>query len=86
MCHRSILVAAVVLVALSTWSSSLQAQWVYFRNFVSHADGQFCRHKAPEATFTVFLNGDESRILLDNAPRWDVGGDPNIDGKGTFGI
>ncbi|MCR4438258.1 MAG: FlgD immunoglobulin-like domain containing protein [bacterium] len=76
----------LVLVGLASWVVPAGSQWIYFRNFVRHADGQFCRHQPPEASFTVFLNGDESRILLENAPRWDTGGDPNIDGKGTFGV
>ncbi len=71
---------------LVTWTASTSGQWIYFRNFVRHADGQFCRHQPPEASFSVFLNGDESRILLESAPRWDTGGDPNIDGRGTFGV
>lgn len=73
-------------VVLFAWAASSPGQWIYFGNFVRHADGQFCRHQPPEASFTVFLNGDQSRILLESAPSWDTGGDRNIDGKGTFGV
>ncbi|MCI0514700.1 T9SS type A sorting domain-containing protein [candidate division KSB1 bacterium] len=59
---------------------------VYFRNFVYHQDGKLCTEKTPQATFTAYLNHDRRQILTENAPRWDLGGDPNIDGKGTFGI
>ncbi|MFQ6617596.1 MAG: FlgD immunoglobulin-like domain containing protein [Fidelibacterota bacterium] len=59
---------------------------VYFRNFVRHSTGEFCRHTSPTTTFMAFLNGNQSKVLFDNAPRWDEGGDPNIDGKGTFGV
>ncbi len=86
MSYRNGSLAAGVLLAVTGWATLSQAQWMYFRNFVCHADGQFCRHRAPEASFMAFLNGDESRVLLENAPRWDVGGDPNIDGRGTFGV
>ena len=58
---------------------------VYFKNFVRHSEGEFCTHLPPEATFTVYLNNDRSKILLENAPRWETGGDPNITGMGVFG-
>ncbi|MBN1347777.1 hypothetical protein JXJ21_00045, partial [candidate division KSB1 bacterium] len=59
---------------------------VYFKNFVRHSDGTFCTHTSPTATFTVYLNRDQRKIVMENAPRWDTGGDPNIDGKGVFGV
>ncbi len=59
---------------------------VYFNNFVYHANGTVCTHIIPNTDFTAFLNRDESKILIENAPRWDVGGDPNITGLGTFGV
>ncbi len=58
----------------------------YFKNFVNHADGNACTHTPPNATFTAYLNQDESNILIENAPRWETGGDPNISGNGTFGV
>ncbi|MDI6767110.1 MAG: fibronectin type III domain-containing protein, partial [Bacteroidota bacterium] len=59
---------------------------VYFNNFVYHANGTICTHIVPNADFTAFLNRDESKILIENAPRWDGGVDPNISGIGTFGV
>lgn len=60
--------------------------YVYFKNFVRHTNGQSCTHVPPLTSFTVYLNNDQSRILTENAPRWDTGGDPNIPGNGTFGV
>lgn len=60
--------------------------YVFYKNFVKHADGSSCEHKVPDATFTAFLNHDSSRVLIESAPRWVDGVDPNIDGKGTFGV
>jgi hypothetical protein len=59
---------------------------VYFNNFVYHANDTICTHIVPNADFTAFLNRDESKILIENAPRWDGGVDPNISGIGTFGV
>jgi len=59
---------------------------VYFRNFVYHENGVLCNHVPPAASFTAYLNDDQSHILIENAPRWDVGGVPNITGQGTFGV
>ncbi|MDP2363770.1 MAG: fibronectin type III domain-containing protein, partial [Ignavibacteria bacterium] len=59
---------------------------IYFKNFVYHSNNTFCPHIPPSATFTVFLNNDQSKILIENAPRWDPLADPNISGNGTFGI
>ena len=58
----------------------------YFRNFVHHAGGGMCTHIPPVTSFTAYLNNDQSQILIENAPRWDVGGDPNINGQGSFGV
>lgn len=60
--------------------------YVYYKNFVHHSSGELCEHTPPNVTFTVFLNRDQSKILIENAPRWNLTGDPNIDGKGTFGV
>ncbi len=79
----------VALIALLMSNSLAKAQsrdYVYYQNFVYHADGNACRHTAPTGAFMVFLNHDESRTLLENAPRWSSSSDPNIDGKGTFGV
>ncbi len=58
----------------------------YFRNFVHHSNGQLCTHVPPVTSFTAYLNNDQSNILIENAPRWDVGGVPNINGQGLFGV
>ncbi len=57
----------------------------YYRNFVRHANGDFCLHTPPEASFTCYLNRDQSRVLIENAPQWQPS-DPNIAGNGTFGV
>ena len=59
---------------------------IYLKEHVKHSDGTKCTHQPPEATFTAFLNRDLSRVLTENAPRWDGSSQPNIDGQGTFGI
>lgn len=59
---------------------------VYYRNFVKHANGQNCQHQAPQASFTAFLNRDQSKVLIENAPRWDGSNVPNIVGSGLFGV
>ncbi|MBF8293658.1 MAG: Por secretion system C-terminal sorting protein [Bacteroidetes bacterium] len=59
---------------------------VFYVNFVYHSDGSLCTHKAPAATFVCYLKGDQGRVLTENASRWSPTNDPNIDGKGTFGV
>lgn len=59
---------------------------VYYLNFVKHADGTNCTHIPPQATFTAYLNSDQSRVLIETAPRWQEGTDPNIPGSGVFGV
>lgn len=79
----------VLLLSLVTGRAALAqggGDYVVFRNFVRHSDGTFCTHRPPQASFTVFVNGDETRILTESAPRWSLGADPNIDGKGTFAV
>lgn len=77
-----------VLSLFLNWPGKAQTtgESVYYRNFVRHSSGEFCQHTAPIATFTAFLNRDQRKVLVENAPRWDIGGDPNIDGRGTFGV
>ena len=60
--------------------------YLYYRNFVRHSTGEFYTHTPLTATFTVYLNQDQSKVLIENAPRWDPSGDPNINGMGTFAI
>jgi hypothetical protein len=59
---------------------------IYYKNFVKHSDGSLCEHTAPTSTFVFYLNGDQNKILTENSPRWSSSPDPNIDGKGVFGV
>ncbi|MEJ2537562.1 MAG: hypothetical protein P8048_11020, partial [Calditrichia bacterium] len=59
---------------------------VYFKNFIRHVQGNLCTHIPPHTTFTAYLNNNLDKILVENAPRWEVGGDPNINGQGVFGL
>jgi len=66
--------------------AQIEHDFIYFKNFVRHADGTECTHLPPKASFVAYLNNDQSKILLENAPRWEYGGDPNITGHGVFGV
>ena len=59
--------------------------YVFFKGFVKHSDGNFCEELPPLTSFIVLLNGDDHKILTDDAPRWTFG-EPNISGKGYYGI
>ncbi|MBI4535553.1 MAG: T9SS type A sorting domain-containing protein [Ignavibacteriae bacterium] len=83
------LVGTLVLVASVLVTNRIYAQGrdsVYFKNFVRHANGSTCTHLPPGASYMVFLNGDRIRILLETSPRWNLMGEPNIPGNGTFGV
>jgi hypothetical protein len=60
--------------------------YIYYLNIVHHSDDQLCEHLPPITTFTAYLNHDQSKILIENAPRWQEGADPNINGNGGFGV
>ncbi len=78
---------ASLLFPISSFSQTGSAEdSIYYKNFVKHADGNSCLHKFPSATFTTYLNSDQNKILVENAPRWKKGSEPNIAGNGTFGI
>lgn len=80
-------IALLIIFFYSTLSGLVQNdQSVYYRNFVRHSSGEVCTHIPPLATFTVYLNNNKNRILIENAPRWTIGGDPNIPGNGNFGV
>ncbi len=66
--------------------AQVEHDFLYFKNFVRHADGTLCTHTPPQASFVAYLNNDLRKILLENAPRWESGGDPNITGMGVFGV
>lgn len=58
----------------------------YFKHFVRHYDSEWVRYTPPEASFIVWLNDNQDKILLENAPRYESGAEPNIPGDGTFGV
>jgi fibronectin type 3 domain-containing protein len=62
------------------------AESVYFMNNARHSTGELCEHLPPATSFTAYLNQDQSKILIENAPRWQEGTDPNINGNGGFGV
>ena len=59
--------------------------YLYYKAFVMHQNMTLCEDLPPTASFIVMLNGDDSRILTEEAPRWSFG-DPNISGLGWFGV
>ncbi len=59
---------------------------VYFSKKVVDSNGDPVNHEIPTVLFTVFLNGEQDSLLIENAPRWD-GGDSNYDaGNNLVGI
>src|SRR3990170_6333098 len=76
-----LLVSSVVNTTAASVSDS-----IYFKNFVYHSNNTYCPHIPPQTAFTVFLNNDEDKVLIENAPRFDLLADPNIAGNGTFGV
>ena len=72
--------------AISTLLSQTENDYIYFKNFVRHVTGEICEHIPPATSYTAYLNGDESRVLIENSPRWSSGTEPNIPGNGTFGV
>jgi hypothetical protein len=60
--------------------------YVYFKNFVTHEEGELCTHIPPATAFTAYINNDQSKVLLENSPCWEIGAEPNIAGNGTFGV
>ncbi|MCK4716856.1 MAG: fibronectin type III domain-containing protein, partial [Candidatus Marinimicrobia bacterium] len=80
------LLFSFIIFANITVTARLSSGYIYYRSYIRHSDGKSCEHTPPLATFTVYLNNDQSRILIENAPRWEAGGDPNIPGSGVFGV
>jgi hypothetical protein len=88
-CNRksfSLTLFVLLLILLGGKGFSQNGPSSYYKNFVRHANGQLCQHLAPEATFSAFLNQDQSKVLIENAPRWDGNNEPNIGGNGIFGV
>ncbi len=82
--YRFILAVLMVIPAFSL--AQTENDYLFYKNFVRHSAGELCNHVPPATGFTVYLNQDQSRILIDNAPRWSTGGEANIPGNGTFGV
>ena len=59
---------------------------IYYRLYVKNASAQMIEEAPPAASFVAYLNGDESKILTNESPRWDPAGDATIDGNGTIGL
>ena len=59
---------------------------VYFLNLVHHSDEQLCEHLLSTTIFSTYLNNDQSKILIENSPRWKQEADLNINGNGGFGV
>ncbi len=76
----------IVLTTFTLLFGQTDHDYVYFKNFVRHSEGEFCTHIPPQASFVAHLNNHQDHILLENAPRWEIGGDPNITGMGVFGV
>lgn len=74
------------LLLLVTFAFAQQEDFIYYQNLVYLEDGSVCTDQPPEAGFIVYLNQNQSQILTHNAPRWKPQSDPNIDGKGVFGV
>lgn len=84
--NKCIIIGMTGIVLLVSAAIAQEEEYVFYKNFVKHANGASCEHAPPQASFTAFLNHDSSRVLIESAPRWVDGVDPNIDGKGTFGV
>lgn len=82
----AIMVILLLLVDEMSFSQGTSRDSIWYANFVKHSDGSLCTHTAPTATFVCYLNRDQSKILTENAARWGLSPDPNIDGKGVFGV
>lgn len=59
--------------------------YAYIFGYVRHNNDDDCIELPPKTDFVVYLNGSDNKILTDQSPRWCLG-DPNISGKGWYGI
>lgn len=79
-------IALFLLVLFPCIYGSVSAEeYLYYRNFVWHNDGNSCTHVPPHATMTAFTGAHQDTVIIESAPRWE-GGETNIDGAGTFGM
>lgn len=90
-CCGETLTIVVLLLLMGTSSSSPafaqeEPTSVEYKNFVRYSDGATARETSDNASFTAYLNGNADTVLIENAPQWDAGGNPNIAGDGTFGM
>lgn len=82
------------LLTLSLLSFSVFTAWaqpgvddhIYTRAFVYHEDRTLCYHVPPQASFVVFLNGQDSILLTEESPRWAPGAPANISGNGIVSV
>ena len=71
--------------AMQSDSFEFGEDYAYLKGYVYKASGSLCYGLPPQANFIVYLNGNDDKILTDEAPRWTFG-DPNISGQGWYGI
>ncbi|MDW7679408.1 MAG: FlgD immunoglobulin-like domain containing protein [bacterium] len=81
-------IAALIILLLP---NIIQAQpgvndYAYERGILYHSDGSKCSHLPPDVSFIVLLNNNDSKILTEQCPRWAPGADPNINGRGMYGV
>ncbi|MDZ7262949.1 MAG: T9SS type A sorting domain-containing protein [candidate division KSB1 bacterium] len=84
--HRAAILLILGGMVIDQHLAAQNADYVYYKNFVRHANGDACKHLPPAVSFMVYLNHDQTKILTEQAPRWSTGTDPNIPGNGIFGI
>jgi len=71
--------------AMQSDSFEFGEDYAYIFGYIRHSNDDFCKDLPPKTGFVVYLNESDSKILTDEAPRWCLG-DPNISGKGWYGI
>jgi len=75
-----------LLLVLTSLAYSQANDFLYYQNLVYLQNGSVCKDQPPDAGFLVYLNQDPDHILTHDAPRWKPQTDPNIDGRGAFGV
>lgn len=81
-----IVVLTFVIAAHVVFAASASAQdSVYVSKFVYSSDGILNESTPPVTALTAYLNGNVSRILTEQAPRYEQG-DDNISGQGRAGV
>ncbi|MBD3410297.1 MAG: hypothetical protein GF419_08845 [Ignavibacteriales bacterium] len=75
-----LLIAALLIADVSAQTS------IVYRNYVEDSFGELLHDVPPEAGFMIWLNDDTSRVLFENAARWDVDPEPAIPGNGAYNV